>query len=514
MVIPSTDGGGGQTAANDFTAQQRPVAVGSLSAKTTTGLAGLLLNTVVQKGLGFASQMMLAWFLTPEDFGLVGMAYTFSAFATVLSAGSVKDVLVQRQEELDDLVNPAFWLSVVMGLGSVCIMAICAPLSARWYDNRTVAGLVLIMAAIAIPTAINVVPNALLEIHMRFKAVTALSLLASILLPLMTVGMAWAGGGAYSLVVPRLLLMVLVAGLAWKISGMRIKVAPEFRKWRSLIGSTTLVVLFGFVCSLIPQMDRIALGRFHGEKVLGLYFFAFGLSSQIGSMLSVNLVTVLFPAISKLRDEPQRQVGAVLRASRCIALVGIPLCLLQAAVARPSLYAIFPARWNDAAPILTVLSFSLACLLVVLPSHSLLRATGKFGTLLWIAAVQLVVMGAASFLAAWLGGPVAVAVANAIVSLVFGVWFVLASLRPFGLGWHTMIGAYGRSVLIGLVVFAVAMGICWPHFASRLANLLQLCVAGGIGVCLHLFLARQWMPGDWADLKARVGQLVNRGRTV
>lgn len=481
--------------------QSRPA---SLSHKVTTGLAGLVLNTLLQKGLGFISQIMLAWFLTPEDFGLVGMAYSFSALASLLSAGSVKDVLIQRQAELDDLISPAFWMTLAMGIGSAMILAALAPACATWYDNPHVAGLVLVVACIAVPTAMNVVPNALLEVHLRFKAVTVLNLAGSILLPVLTVVLAWAGGGAYSLVVPRLATIVLCAAIAWRISGLRICPSPEFSKWKSLIGSTTLVVLFGFVCSLIPQVDRIALGRFHGERVVGLYFFAFGLSTQIAALLATNLVTVLFPAIAKMQNDPQRQIQAALRASRCIAMIGIPLCLLQAAVARPAIDALFPSKWHDASPILMVLSVSLAGVLLVLPAHSLMRARGMFGTLCWISLAQLAAMASGSFVAAWLGGAVAVATTNALVSLAFAVWFPLAAIRPYGLGWHAFGATYGRSAIIGLCVFAVGACVCWPNFTARYANLLQLCIAGGVGLATHLFLARKCMPADWIDVKARL----------
>ena len=58
-------------------------------------------------------------------------------------------------------------------------------------------------------------------------------------------------------------------------------------------------------------------------------------SNQVLQLLTLNLASVLFPVLSKLAAEPERQVGAFLRAARVLALVGIPICLAEAVLARP-----------------------------------------------------------------------------------------------------------------------------------------------------------------------------------
>jgi hypothetical protein len=87
---------------------------------------------------------------------------------------------------------------------------------------------------------------------------------------------------------------------------------------------------------MVDQSDYMMLGFFHtAPGLVGIYANGFKLSIQMMRLLMLNMATILFPAYTKLNDQPQKQYQGFLTAQRILALLGITGCLLQAAVAEP-----------------------------------------------------------------------------------------------------------------------------------------------------------------------------------
>src|SRR5437870_1122481 len=70
-----------------------PAAVGR---RTARGFAWLTAQTLGAKAVGFVGQIILAWYLAPDDFGLVGLALTVAAFAGLIQQAGLKEILIHR----------------------------------------------------------------------------------------------------------------------------------------------------------------------------------------------------------------------------------------------------------------------------------------------------------------------------------------------------------------------------------------------------------------------------------
>ena len=150
------------------------------------------------------------------------------------------------------------------------------------------------------------------------------------------------------------------------------------RRWRFLIGDSGVLLLSAALGIAIAQGDYLILGKIRGQNVTGIFFFAFNLSWQTLTLLTVSLGGVLFSTLAKLQSEPERLVLAYLRAARVLAVVGVPACLMQAAVADPGIHLFFKTQWFAAIPIVQVLSFAMAVRVVGVTWVFLNGAQGRF----------------------------------------------------------------------------------------------------------------------------------------
>src|SRR5258706_6183968 len=164
------------------------------------------------------------------------------------------------------------------------------------------------------------------------------------------------GWGAYSFVLPLPLITVMRLAVLWSAARPPIRWHLHFKRWKYLMNDSAMLLGANFFTNLTWQGDYMILGVMHDAKTVGIYFFAYNLATQTMQVFTQNLIGVLFPALSKLQDNIVHQTRAFLRAAELLALIGVPLCLLQAAMAGPAMNLLFNSWWRSAIPVLQLLS--------------------------------------------------------------------------------------------------------------------------------------------------------------
>jgi O-antigen/teichoic acid export membrane protein len=290
---------------------------------------------------------------------------------------------------------------------------------------------------------------------------------------------------------------------------------------------------------LLGGIYRTDFGR---ATVVAIYFFGFWLCVQTTQFITSNLANVLLPTFSKLQYEPERLKSAFLRATRMLAILGVFVCLLQAAVAAPMIQTLFrpkdePEKWVPSVPILQVISVALALQLFNMPAQSLIQAQGRFRTLLKLALLCPVVFFSLIYAATatgrtpdgvirseWLRNgleaifrqpvnvSVVVAIGVAIYCLVIGPAFLYAAIRPLGGTWREIWPIYVWPVVTSAVAVGVGMVVChWlPH--TRGGNWGKLVLVPVVSAIFYAPLVRLWAPEDWRELVNRIGAIARRGK--
>ena len=98
----------------------------TLAQKTVSGFFWLTAQTLGSKLVNTVGQVILARLLLPESWGLVGEAYTITAFAGLIQQAGLREILIQRQSHFRRWANPAFWMSLTLGCMGALIMVMLA----------------------------------------------------------------------------------------------------------------------------------------------------------------------------------------------------------------------------------------------------------------------------------------------------------------------------------------------------------------------------------------------------
>ena len=479
--------------------------MGEVAARGAAWLIGL---TVVSKVVALVGQVILARLLTDDEFGLYALALTIPTVTGIIAQPGIKQVLVQRQRRADLWENPGFWMSATAGMAGAALTAVAAPLSAWLYGGgMMMVKVVLVIAATIFVSALATVPEARMQMGLRFKAAAILNWATVTGAMALSAAMAWGGWGALSFAVPNLAAAIVRCGAMWWMTRPEIGMTLQVRRWWYMLEDTLFLVGTQSMLAVSQRADVVVLGLMHPMSVVGQYSFAYNLSLQTVQLLTVNLSGVLFAALNKLRDEPERQAAAFLRASRMLALVGIPACVAQAAIAEPVTRLLFGTKWDDAIAALTILSVGAGLGLVNAPAVSLLQAQGRFKTVMLMSGCCAILFAALVWAASSVGESAAVGVGVTIYWGLTGVVWIRLGLGQRA-AWSQIALIFLLPLSLSLVAGAAGWGMT-QLFDETKAGLIGACMSGALTTFLvYTFAIRLVSHKSYVEIVALVERFV------
>jgi PST family polysaccharide transporter len=480
----------------------------NLGQKTFQGFAWMLLSSFGTKVITLGCQLVLAWILLPQDFGLVALAYSVTAFTAVIQRNGLREILIQRAPRFSEYANSAFWLSLVIGFIVALLTLGAAPVAAHFYKQPDLIGILSVLALGQMLLALQSVPGAKLQIDLRFRELSLVNFFEGIATGLLTVAFALAGWKAYSIVLPIPLVQLASFLIQMRWSGFRPQFGYHWPLWREMIGASSLLLGAGLLYAFNMQGANIVLGLFHGPVVVGIFFFAYNLCNQINSLLTNNLYSVLLPTLSNLQGDLPRQTQAFLRVTRLMNLAGMFVCFLLAAVADPLIRALYGEKWVPAIPSMQVLSLGMTFSISFALSINLMTAQGLFKELLYFNIFRAVGFITLVAIGARLGGALAVSIASAIFTLLFGPTITYIAIRPGGYGWLEIVRGHASPFLIGATAcgMAVFLSSYIPEHSEQIWLWVRVGAIGSMSGLFWLLLCRWLQPEAWHECTQRIAQ--------
>lgn len=472
----------------------------SLTRSVVGGSAWMIANSVVMRVVSLLAQIALGHLLTKADFGLYGMAISVAAVLAVLRDGGVRQLLVQRQKEYETLAGPVFWMGAAFAIVTGLLLLVSGPIAAARSGEPEVA-ILLYLLAIAQPIgALGSTLTAKLQIDMRFAAFGMAGAAGGFVRYAGSILLAWLGFGARSFVLPMIpgaMLEFLIPCLLTREQPWRRK--PNFRLWPSMLASTSWVLLGAGSLAAFNIGTSIVIGVFVAKEIVGVYFFAFQIVAQVGVVLGNNINYVLFPAFSKIVDDPARKQQAARKALRQTMLLAAPFSLGLAAVASPLLVLIWHDKWIEAIWPTIIASAAFPIYIVLAVPQASQQSRGLFRQwALSLVALAVLTLTSAGIGAYVTGTVVGITAISGTTTAIAGLVYTLAVLRSIGVGF----GAILASIIPGWTIAIGAAGLAvWADDAyfSALAPMLRVPIAGLIFSVLFGLITRVVVPSHLSE---------------
>jgi O-antigen/teichoic acid export membrane protein len=454
--------------------------------------------------VGLGVTLALARLLTPEEFGLVGMVVVATGFLRIFGEMGFATALVQRSELEERHRSTVFWLNVVSGLLLGGLLFLAAPFIARFYQEERLGWLVRVLALDFLLAPVSMVQHAVLSRQMNFRALALVDAAAVLVSNGVALGLALAGFGVWALVAQGLASTAAAAVTLWLVSDWR----P-----RLLFDKNALAELWSFSANLIGvnvvgywanELDDLLIGRVLGARPLGLYARAHATMMMPVTQVGGALSRVLFPAFSKIKEDPAEVRRLYLRTVAVIGFVTFPVMLGMAALAEPFIRVLYGTQWTDASTVLAIYCVVGASQAVGTTTTWIYTSTGRTDLLLrWNLAGGALLIAAIA-VGIRLGSIESVAVAYAVMSVgVLSYPRYAIPGRLIGVRPGEVLAAVRGTLASAAAAAAVAWGL-GPLLAPRLSAGLDLAVRAGLCAVGYLVLARLFRVRGYSEALAAV----------
>ena len=455
--------------------------------------------SVGAQALQFLVSIVMARLLLPSQFGEAALAYSITAFAMIFTDLGLSAAIVHAPRVTEELLSSAFWLSALTGLGLTIATCVLAFPVAAIYGKPELLGL-LIVASLNFTFSCGGVHLALLERSLNFRRIafieTVCALIGSLVAPLL----ALLGFGVYSLMIGPLFWTCLSTALFWANVRWWPRRWASRREIRDLWMFSRGLVGFNVINYWSRNLDNLLLGGTVSSGELGQYSRSYNLMMiPVGQMGGV-MMRVLFPALSRMQDEPKRMARAWSRALAAVSgSFAMPLALTMAATAPAMVKVLYGQKWMGMVPVLEVLSIAAVPQIVGAATGGAYRAAGRTGLLFKVgvasttlAIVAIIaglpwgIMGVAItfMLSCWIIVPISVGPLARILGVPLS-----NLLLPIIAGWGPAAAAAGGELIVRLSM---------PSGATALEVLtLQLAVGGAI------YLTAMWRSNSEIAVAAR-----------
>lgn len=401
-----------------------------------------------------------AYFLSPGDFGLVGLASSLVLFMIAFSPLAFGEALVQRQSVTRAHADSVFWLTALVGVLFCLPFMIAASSIAERLGEPMIAALLPVLAFRIPLELLATVPNAMIVRSMKFKLIALRTSVAALVGALISVSMLFAGYGYWALVVSQVSGSFVICAMSFWVSGWR----PGMSIRLSALREVAHYGLFASGDRMLATMrlDLIVLGSLGGNVLLGLYFFAQRFFQMLTQLVSGALSSVTHALLSTLQDDREKAAQAFSIATFASAAFSMPMFCL-AGLLIDDLLALLPEPgWKDAA--FAIQAFCVAGILasVGFVQAALIKSRGKAH---WWFYYQLVQQGSTIAVIALTYPYGLPTVMVALVAKSFLIWPVSAQMTVRLL--DTSIRAY-LAVFAGPAAATLAMGLAVVLMAPHL----------------------------------------------
>jgi O-antigen/teichoic acid export membrane protein len=324
--------------------------------KAVSGVKWSAVSRFSQLGLQFLTTAVLARLLTPDDFGLVGMATVVIGFVDIFKDLGTSAAVIQRKNLSEELLSSIFWVNVAFGVIATTVLFALSPLGAAFYHEQRVTPILKVLSIAFFISGLSILQQAILERNLQFDKLAKLEIIGTLLGSIVGIGSALLGYGVWSLVYQSLTVTVVTTLLLWTFSGWRPKMIFHWDTVKSVSSYSLNLTGFNISNYFIRNGDYLLIGRFIGAEALGYYTLAYNLMLFPLQNISAVLGRVMFPAFSQIQDDDERFRSAYLRVAASIALVTFPMLVGLWAVAGPFVLTVFGSQWSPVILLIMILA--------------------------------------------------------------------------------------------------------------------------------------------------------------
>ena len=471
------------------------------------------LTNIITRFISIPALMILARLLTPKDFGIVGLAASFTMLAKIISNMGLSSFLIQQNEKVGEYAHATFWLNyLICVITGLLLLSLAYPISI-FFNETSVMYVVMITASGYFIGPLYSVNAILMQKELRIRDTAWREMLLNITDYMGMVVLAWFGLGFWSLVLPRLALHPIALVYNYRLHSFRPRWNLEIQLWKKIWSFGKHIMGYEIIAYLSANMDYYFVAKFYNTKVLGLYKMAFDRAGLVQEPLYNMIGKDIFPLYSKFKDKMGAFRDVFLKSIKRIYFISLPLIVVQLVFAYEIVDIMLGKQWHEIVPVYRVFVVYQLLVALVNPWNKALRAIGRPDIQLKIAAIR-VVATVILFFVVIKQGIFVVAVTLTIISFFAHFATIIWAIQILSFSFLEIIRGASKAIILAIIQGGIAMMVLNISSIINGGNILSMLIEAIFFVVTFFVFSRQFMPEILANMKEMLMGPLNTIRKI
>lgn len=357
----------------------------NLKKQAIIGVKWTSLSIGIRSVLQLIQLVVLARFLSADDFGLVAIVMVVIGFSQLFMDMGISNAIIHKQEITNIQLSSLYWLNIFSGIGLTVIVFLISPIIARFYNNE---GVIPLLQLLSFSFVINAVGNqyrVLLRKELKFNILAKIEVIADVGAFICAIILAIEGFGAYSLVFATLT-TAIISNLMLVFIGFKTH-KPQFTYQHHEIISFLNFGLYQMGQTSIVyfnnKFDVILIGKLLGTEALGIYSLIKQLVMRPSQVINPVITGVTFPIMAKVQNDLPQLKSIYLKIINYLSSINFPIYILMVVLASLLVTLLLGEKWINAIELFQMLSVYALVRSTTSPAGSLLLSRGRADIGFW-----------------------------------------------------------------------------------------------------------------------------------
>ena len=261
--------------------------------------------------LSFGGNLVLAYLLSPADFGLVAMLGIFTSLIFTLVDCGLSDGLLRESNPSDRDFNTLFYFNLATGVALCLLYVALSPLVASFMERPELQPVMAVLGTGAVFSGLSIAQLTRLRSQLQFKRIAAINVGATLLALTTAIGMAAWGCGYWSLVALQVGYAGAVVALLLIFSKWSLKVEFDTARFKQLWKFGVNLLVSTMVTQLSQNIFAFILGKYYDPFKAGFMGQAQKLQQTPTNAVEASISSTSFVLIAKHTSADARRAAIV-----------------------------------------------------------------------------------------------------------------------------------------------------------------------------------------------------------
>lgn len=362
------------------------------SKQAAKGVGWMSSLRIVTRILAYLKIAILARLLTPEHFGLFGIASIVLAFLEILTSTGINVFFIQEEGKLKDFINSAWIISIIRGV-AISILIFVSSFFIPSFFNSPNSGYLIMLISIA-PLIKGFGNPAIISLRkdLLFKKEFLLRSFLFFVESLIVIVFAFYFRNPSSFVFGMIGSSFLEVVLSFTLFKQKPCFKFEKSKIKTIVNRGKWVTSSNIFSYLFENLDDVFVGKILNTCSLGIYQVAYRISTLPITEVREAITNVAFPVYSKISKDKDRLKRAYLKTLFPVFALSLTLGFLVFLFSKEIVFLLLGNTWISVVPILRVLAIFGVIRSIVLSSVPVFNSVKKQEYASYVSFLSAVVM--------------------------------------------------------------------------------------------------------------------------